>query len=58
MDVNIMFLEKCKNTGEKMRKIVNIISWIIILIILVLAFKFYNGNNFNEFVRSKLQLNV
>ena len=41
-----------------MKKIVNIITWIIILIILVLAFKFYNGNNFNEFVRSELQLNV
>lgn len=39
-----------------MRKIVNIISWIIILIILVLAFKFYNENNFNQFIRSELKI--
>lgn len=37
-------------------KIANIIFWIITLIILVLAFKFYKSNNFNEFVRSEATL--
>lgn len=41
-----------------MKKIGNIISWIIILIILVLAFNFYKSNNFNEFVRSEMELHT
>ena len=41
-----------------MKKIGNIISWIIILIILVLAFNFYKSNNFNEFIRSELELHT
>lgn len=41
-----------------MKKIGNIITWIIILIILVIAFKFYKSNNFNEFVRSEMELHT
>ena len=41
-----------------MKKIGNIITWIIILIILVLAFNFYKSNNFNEFVRSEMELHT
>ena len=37
-------------------KIVNIITWIIIIVILIFAFKFYQTNNFNEFVRSEANL--
>lgn len=39
-------------------KIINIISWIIILIILVFAFRFYKNNNFNDFVRSEMNLHT
>ena len=39
-------------------KVINIISWIIILIILFLAFSFYKSNNFNEFVRSEMNLHI
>lgn len=39
-------------------KITNIIFWIIILIILVLSFNFYKRNNFNEFVRSEMNLHT
>ena len=39
-----------------MKKIGNIISWIIIIAILIVAFNFYKSNNFNEFVRSEMEL--
>lgn len=39
-------------------KIINIISWVIILIILFFAVIFYKSNNFNDFVRSEMNLNV
>lgn len=39
-------------------KITNIIFWIIILTILVLSFNFYRSNNFNEFVRSEINLHT
>lgn len=39
-------------------KIVNITSWIIIIIILILAFNFYKHNNFNEFIRSEMNLHT
>ena len=39
-------------------KITNIIFWIIILIVLVLAFNFYKSNNFNDFVRSEMELHT
>lgn len=41
-----------------MKKIGNIISWIIIIAILVVAFNFYKSNNFNEFVRSEMELHT
>ena len=41
-----------------MKKIGNIISWIIIIVILVVAFNFYKSNNFNEFVRSEMELHT
>ena len=37
-------------------KITNIITWVMIITILILAFKFYQTNNFNEFVRSEANL--
>lgn len=37
-------------------KITNIITWVIIITILIFAFKFYQKNNFNEFVRSEANL--
>lgn len=37
-------------------KIINIITWIIIIVILIFAFEFYKTNNFNEFVRSEANL--
>ena len=39
-------------------KIANIISWIIIIGILIVALNFYNKNNFNEFVRSEMNLHT
>lgn len=39
-------------------KIVNIITWIIIIVILIFAFKFYKTNNFNEFIRSEANLHT
>ena len=39
-------------------KILNIISWIIIIGILIIALNFYKQNNFNEFVRSEMNLNT
>lgn len=39
-------------------KIVNIISWIIIIAILFIALNFYNVNNFNEFIRSEMILHT
>lgn len=39
-------------------KIINIISWIIIISILVVALNFYKRNNFNEFVRSEMNLHT
>ena len=39
-------------------KIANFITWIIIIVILVIAFNFYKENNFNEFVRSELNLHT
>lgn len=41
-----------------MKKIGNILSWIIIIAILVFAFNFYKSNNFNEFVRSEMELHT
>ena len=41
-----------------MKKVGNIITWIIIFVILILAFNFYKKNNFNEFVRSELNLHT
>ena len=41
-----------------MKRIGNIISWIIIIAILVVAFNFYKSNNFNEFVRSEMELHT
>lgn len=41
-----------------MKKIGNIISWIIIIIILILALNFYSKNNFNEYVRSEMNLHT
>ena len=41
-----------------MKKIGNIISWIIIIAILVVAFNFYKSNNFNEFIRSEMELHT
>lgn len=41
-----------------MKKIGNIISWIIIIAILIVAFNFYKSNNFNEFVRSEMNLHI
>lgn len=39
-------------------KITNIIFWIMIIAILVFAFCFYKVNNFNEFVRSEMELHT
>ena len=39
-------------------KIINIITWIIIIVILIFAFKFYKTNNFNEFIRSEANLHT
>ena len=41
-----------------MKKIINIISWIIILSMLIFAFNFYKTNNFNEFTRSEMELHT
>ena len=41
-----------------MKKIGNIISWIIIITILIAAFNFYKSNNFNDFVRSEMELHT
>lgn len=39
-------------------KIINIITWIFILIMLFVAFTFYKNNNFNEFIKSEMDLNT
>ena len=39
-------------------KVANIITWIFIIIVLVVAFNFYKKNNFNEFVRSEYNLHT
>ena len=39
-------------------KIINIITWIIVIAILILALKFYSENNFNEYVRSEMNLHT
>lgn len=39
-------------------KILNIISWIIILLVLFIAFNFYKTNNFNDYVRSEKNLHI
>lgn len=39
-------------------KIMNILSWIIIIGALFFALNFYNSNNFNEFTRSEMTLNI
>ena len=36
----------------------NIIFWIIMIAILVIAFNFYKQNNFNEFIRSEANLHT
>lgn len=41
-----------------MKKIGNIISWVIIITLLIFAFKFYKTNNFNEFVRAETQIHT
>lgn len=39
-------------------KIINIITWIIIIIILIVALFFYKKNNFNEYIRSEMNLHT
>lgn len=39
-------------------KILNVISWIVIIGILVVALNFYKQNNFNEFIRSEMELHT
>ncbi len=39
-------------------KIINIITWIIIIVILIFAFEFYKTNNLNEFIRSEANLHT
>lgn len=39
-------------------KIANLVTWIIIIVILVIAFNFYKENNFNDFVRSEMNLHT
>ena len=39
-------------------KISNILLWIVIIIALIFAFKFYKTNNFNEFIRSEMTLHT
>ena len=39
-------------------KVTNIISWLVIIVILILTFNFYKSNNFNDFVRSELNLHT
>jgi len=39
-------------------KISNILLWIIIIIALIFAFRFYKTNNFNEFIRSEATLHI
>lgn len=39
-------------------KIVNLITWIVIIIILAIALKFYKINNFNDFTRSEMNLHT
>ncbi len=39
-------------------KIANIITWIILIAVFVSAFNFYKNNNFNEFVRSEINLHT
>lgn len=39
-------------------KVINIIMWIILLVILFVAFNFYKVNNFNEFSRSEADLHI
>lgn len=41
-----------------MKKLGNIITWIIVIGILIIALKFYKNNNFNEFVRSEMELHT
>lgn len=39
-------------------KFANFIIWVIIIVILVIGFVFYKKNNFNEFIRSELNLHT
>ena len=39
-------------------KFANFITWVIIIVILVIGFEFYKKNNFNEFIRSELNLHT
>ena len=39
-------------------KIINIITWIIVIAILILALRFYSKNNFNEYVRSEMNIHT
>ena len=39
-------------------KITNIITWIIVIAILILALRFYSKNNFNEYVRSEMNIHT
>ena len=39
-------------------KIINIITWIIVIAILILALKFYSKNNFNEYVKSEMNIHT
>ena len=42
-----------------MKKLIsNIITWIILIVVLVIAFKFYKKNNFNDFIRSETNLHT
>ena len=39
-------------------KVINIITWMILLILLFIAFNFYQTNNFNDFLRSESNLHT
>ena len=39
-------------------KIARVLSWILILALLIFAFLFYKQNNFNEFIRSEMELHL
>lgn len=48
-------MKKTKNTKAF---IINIITFVILMIAIYWAYQFYQGNNFNDFIRSELNLNT